>query len=86
MAIDQYHRYKEDVALLKEMGVQSYRFSLAWTRILPDGTGEINQAGIDYYNRLIGELIAAGERQDKQDHQWQTCFHQKTSCSLSRTH
>jgi len=60
VTIDEYHRYKEDVALLKEMGIQSYRFSLAWTRILPDGTGEVNQAGIDYYDRLIDALIGAG--------------------------
>jgi beta-glucosidase len=60
VAIDQYHRYKEDVALLKEMGVQSYRFSIAWTRILPDGIGDVNQAGIDYYNRLIDELLNVG--------------------------
>ncbi len=59
VAIDQYHRYKEDVALLKEMGVQSYRFSIAWTRILPEGIGEVNQAGIDYYDRLIDELLNA---------------------------
>ncbi len=60
VAIDQYHRYEEDVALLREMGVQSYRFSLAWTRILPEGTGVVNQAGIEYYNRLIDALINAG--------------------------
>lgn len=60
VAIDQYHRYKEDVALMKEMGIQSYRFSIAWTRILPNGTGEVNQAGLDYYNRLLDELLAAG--------------------------
>jgi len=60
VAIDQYHRYKQDVALLKEMGIQSYRFSIAWTRILPEGTGEVNQAGIDYYLRLIDELQKAG--------------------------
>jgi beta-glucosidase len=60
VAIDQYHRYKQDVALLKDMGIQSYRFSIAWTRILPEGTGEVNQAGIDYYLRLIDELQKAG--------------------------
>lgn len=60
VSIDQYHLYKEDVALLKEMGIQSYRFSIAWTRILPNGTGEVNQAGIDYYSRLIDELLKAG--------------------------
>ncbi len=60
VTIDEYHRYKEDVAMLKEMGVKSYRFSISWTRILPAGTGEVNQKGIDYYNRLINELLAAG--------------------------
>lgn len=60
VTIDEYHRYKEDVALLKKMGVKSYRFSISWTRILPAGTGEVNQKGIDYYNRLINELLAAG--------------------------
>ncbi len=60
VAIDHYHRYRDDVALLAKLGVQSYRFSIAWTRLLPSGTGEVNQAGIDFYSRLIDELIAAG--------------------------
>ena len=59
VAIDQYHRYAEDVQLMKEMGIQSYRFSIAWSRVLPQGTGEVNQAGIDYYSRLVDELLAA---------------------------
>ena len=58
VACDSYHKYKEDVQLLKNMSANSYRFSIAWTRILPKGTGEINQLGIDYYNNLINELIA----------------------------
>jgi len=45
---------------MREMGVNSYRFSLSWPRILPEGTGRINQAGIDFYNRLIDELLASG--------------------------
>lgn len=60
VACDHYHRYREDVALLAELGVDAYRFSLAWTRIIPDGTGEINPKGIDFYNRLIDELLAHG--------------------------
>lgn len=60
VTIDQYHLYKDDVALMKKMGIQSYRFSIAWTRIFPDGTGKINQAGLDYYHRLIDELLKAG--------------------------
>jgi len=58
VACDSYHKYKEDVQLLKNMGVNSYRFSIAWTRILPNGIGDVNQLGIDYYNNLINELIA----------------------------
>ncbi|KAG5876433.1 hypothetical protein JTB14_008426 [Gonioctena quinquepunctata] len=56
---DSYHKYKEDVSLLKAMNVSHYRFSIAWTRILPNGyTNKINQPGVDYYNNLINELIA----------------------------
>ena len=60
VSCDQYHRYKEDVAMMKEMGVKAYRFSLSWARIMPKGTGEVNEKGIDYYNRLIDELLANG--------------------------
>lgn len=60
IACDSYHRYEEDIKLLKELGVDSYRFSIAWPRILPNGTGEVNQAGIDYYNKLIDTLLANG--------------------------
>ena len=55
---DHYHHYKEDVALLAEMGFKVYRFSIAWTRIFPEGSGEINQKGIEFYNNLINELLA----------------------------
>ena len=58
VASDHYNRYKEDIALFKEMGLKAYRFSIAWTRIFPNGIGEINQKGIDFYNNLIDELIA----------------------------
>ena len=57
VACDHYNRYKEDVALLKKLGVKAYRFSISWARILPEGTGEINQKGIEFYNNLIDELI-----------------------------
>ena len=60
VACDHYHRYKEDVRLLKEMGAKSYRFSVSWPRVLPNGTGEVNPAGIKFYNDLIDELIANG--------------------------
>ena len=57
IAVDHYHRYKEDVALMKELGLQAYRFSTAWTRILPEGTGTANPAGLDFYDRLVDELL-----------------------------
>ncbi|MBA0647158.1 hypothetical protein Goklo_015066 [Gossypium klotzschianum] len=59
VAADSYNRYKEDVSILKDLGVNAYRFSIPWTRILPDGTlgGGINQEGISHYNSFIDELI-----------------------------
>lgn len=57
-AVDHYHRYKEDVALMKEMGLKAYRFSIAWTRIFPEGKGEVNEKGLAFYNNLINELVA----------------------------
>ena len=49
---------KEDVALFKELGMKAYRFSIAWTRIIPDGDGEVNEAGLRFYQSLIDELLA----------------------------
>ncbi|XVF85829.1 hypothetical protein PTKIN_Ptkin17bG0149200 [Pterospermum kingtungense] len=60
VAVDQYHRYVEDVQLMKDMGMDAYRFSISWSRIFPNGTGEINQAGVDHYNNLINALLAKG--------------------------
>jgi beta-glucosidase len=60
VACDSYHRYEEDVQLMKELGIDVYRFSVAWPRIFPNGTGEVNQAGLDYYHRLVDELIENG--------------------------
>jgi len=60
VAVDHYHRYLEDVALMKELGIDSYRFSLSWPRVQPGGTGGPNKAGIDFYDRLIDALLAAG--------------------------
>lgn len=57
---DHYHHYKEDVALFAEMGFKTYRFSIAWTRIIPNGVGEINPKGIEFYNNLIDELLLYG--------------------------
>lgn len=60
VATDQYHRYAEDVALMRDLGLHSYRFSVAWPRILPEGYGERNPKGFDYYDRLVDELLANG--------------------------
>ncbi len=60
VACDHYHRYLEDVALMKEMGLKTYRFSISWSRILPNGSGAINQAGIAFYNALIDTLVSQG--------------------------
>lgn len=56
-ASDFYHRYQEDIALFAEMGLKAYRFSIAWTRILPAGSGQINQKGIEFYSNVIDELL-----------------------------
>ncbi|KAG4981591.1 hypothetical protein AAZX31_12G229700 [Glycine max] len=64
VAIDSYHRYKEDVAMMKDIGFNAYRFSISWPRILPRGNlqGGVNREGITYYNNLINELIANGQQ------------------------
>lgn len=58
-ACDHYHRMAEDVQLMKDLGLQAYRFSIAWTRVLPQGWGAVNQKGVDFYDRLVDQLLAA---------------------------
>jgi beta-glucosidase len=60
VACDSYHRYPEDIALLKRLGVGAYRFSVSWPRILPKGRGDVNSAGLDYYRGLVDGLLEAG--------------------------
>lgn len=60
VACDHYHRYIEDVQIMKKMGIKHYRFSISWPRILPDGTGKINEKGIEFYSNLIDELLKNG--------------------------
>lgn len=60
VAVDHYHRYKEDVALMAEMGLQTYRFSIAWARIFPKGHGEVNLEGVQFYTELIDECLKYG--------------------------
>lgn len=60
VACDHYRRWKDDVKLMRELGLQAYRFSVSWSRVLPEGTGRVNQAGLDFYSRLVDELLANG--------------------------
>lgn len=62
VACDHYQRWREDVAIMADLGVDAYRFSVAWPRVLPGGTGPVNQAGLDFYDRLVDELLAHGIR------------------------
>src|SRR5471032_2035088 len=59
-SVDHFHRFMEDVALMKAMGAKTYRFSIAWPRVFPDGTGAANPKGLDFYDRLVDALLAAG--------------------------
>ena len=60
VACDHYHRWPQDIELMKSLGLRAYRFSIAWPRILPDGRGRVNQAGLEFYSRLVDGLLAAG--------------------------
>ncbi|MDQ3396827.1 MAG: family 1 glycosylhydrolase, partial [Deinococcota bacterium] len=59
VACDHYHRYQEDIALMKDLGLGAYRFSTSWPRLLPAGTGKVNSAGRDFYDRLVDALLEA---------------------------
>jgi beta-glucosidase len=69
VADDHYHRYREDVAIMRELGLGGYRFSLSWSRVQPAGSGPLNPAGVDFYDRLLDELHGAGIRP------WVTLYH-----------
>jgi len=60
VACDHYHRWRDDVIMMKELGLKAYRFSVAWPRIFPDGRGEVNQTGLDFYNQLVDTLLEVG--------------------------
>lgn len=76
VACDFYHLYKEDIQLMKKLGVKAYRFSLNWARILPQGTGEVNEAGLSYYEDLINELQKNGIEP------WVTLYHWELPSAL----
>ncbi|MFL5926995.1 MAG: GH1 family beta-glucosidase [Gaiellaceae bacterium] len=60
IACDFYHRYRDDIALIRELGLDAFRFSIAWPRIFPDGRGRVNAKGLDFYDRLVDELLGNG--------------------------
>jgi beta-glucosidase len=62
VACDHYHRWPQDIAMMKSLGLQTYRLSIGWPRILPNGTGKVNPAGLDFYSRLVDGLLEAGIR------------------------
>ncbi|RAY11627.1 beta-glucosidase [Actinomadura craniellae] len=69
VAVDHYHRFPQDVAMMADLGLTAYRFSVAWPRIQPAGSGPANQAGLDFYSRLVDTLLAAGVQP------WPTLYH-----------
>jgi beta-glucosidase len=60
VADDDYHRYKEDIGIMKDLGLKGARFSIAWPRIFPNGTGQVNQAGLDHYRKVVDEMLEQG--------------------------
>ncbi|MCY9782827.1 GH1 family beta-glucosidase [Nocardiopsis sp. EMB25] len=68
-AVDHYRRYPEDIALMRRLNLGAYRFSVAWPRVLPEGSGQVNQAGLDFYDRLVDALLEAGIQP------WATLYH-----------
>lgn len=78
VACDHYHRWREDIALMKELGLTAYRFSISWPRVLPEGVGRINDAGLEFYNRLVDALLEAGIEP------WATLFHWDFPLALYR--
>ena len=69
VACDHYHRYRDDVATMKALGLRAYRMSISWPRVMPEGRGAVNEKGLDFYDRLIDALLAAGVEP------WVTLFH-----------
>ena len=69
VACDHYHRFREDVALMRNLGLNAYRFSISWPRVQPGGRGRMNEMGLAFYDRLVDELLSAGIQP------WATLFH-----------
>lgn len=60
VACDQYHRIEEDIDIMKELSMNAYRFSLSWPRIMPEGNGQVNEKGLDFYDRMVDSLLERG--------------------------
>ena len=71
VACDHYHRYREDVAIMQSMHLNAHGFSIAWPRVLPEGKGEVNEKGLDFYSRLVDELLEAGIKPIVMLHHWE---------------
>ncbi|HEY3324458.1 MAG TPA: GH1 family beta-glucosidase [Planctomycetota bacterium] len=80
VACDHYHRYREDIQIMKDLGVKAYRFSIAWPRVVPDGDGEVNQKGLDFYSRLVDALLEAGIEP------FATCYHWDMPAATYKKH
>lgn len=78
VACDHYHHFKADVALMKQIGLKAYRFSVAWPRVIPQGTGAVNPKGLEFYDRLIDELLGAGIQP------WVTLYHWDTPLAMQQ--
>lgn len=78
VACDHYHRYEQDIAIMAEIGLRAYRFSVAWPRVLPEGTGRVNKPGLDFYDRLTDALLERGIDP------WVTLFHWDYPLALQR--
>lgn len=78
VACDSYHRFREDVALMKQCHLQAYRFSVSWPRVIPDGDGEVNERGLQYYDDLVNELLKNGIEP------WITLYHWDLPSALQR--
>ena len=79
VACDTYRRYPEDIALMKQIGLMAYRFSVSWPRVMPQGTGAVNEAGLDYYDRLIDMLLENGIEP------WVTLYHWDLPSALQKS-
>lgn len=77
-ACDHYYRWPQDVSLMRQMGLHAYRFSISWSRVLPDGAGRVNEAGLGFYDRLVDGLLNAGVQP------WATLFHWDFPMALHR--